>query len=491
MSPIEEIIAKTVGQRADRIVETLCDIVRFPSIVKSDPREAGPGERDCQLYLQKRLEALGFAADLWEPDGPALYTKYEGRPGANKGRTFEGRPNLAGVLKGAGDGRSIMLTGHIDVVPPGAPEHWISDPFAPVVSEGFVRGRGTVDMKGGVACMLMAIEILKEIGATLAGDVVFTIVVDEEIGGMGSLAMVDRGYRADAGIMTEPTANRIAPLCHGILWGRIIVDGIGGHAELTRTMGRQRPGGRHSALPAGHRRHRHPQPPLADRPGEESHADGSSEPDHRDADQGWRASVFDGGPRRDRHRRAVSSAREGRIRPRGPREARGRGASGGGVPGGPVSSQASGSNRLDSRRGLCGSLSRSSFRRGFQSAVSEAGLDPGSPVSALTATSVCRLGSDARRRSISAPVIRLNPINRTSASPSAILWIARRRSHSRFTGGAGGFHDCRGPARRNAYGVWPSRVGCHEQLFRYFSSSPGVIRLEVGTQAVALIPNEH
>src|ERR1700684_4618576 len=126
--------------------------------------------------------------------------KYEGRPGANKGRTFEGRPNLAGVLKGKGEGRSIMLTGHVDVVPPGASEHWTSDPFAPVVSEGSVRGRGTVDMKGGVACMLMAIEILKEIGVTPAGDVVFTTVVDEEIGGMGSLAMVARGYPADAGI---------------------------------------------------------------------------------------------------------------------------------------------------------------------------------------------------------------------------------------------------------------------------------------------------
>ena len=73
MSPLEETIAKAVEQRADRIVETLCDIVRFPSIVKSDPREAGPGERDCQLYLQKRLEALGFTTDLWDPDGPALY----------------------------------------------------------------------------------------------------------------------------------------------------------------------------------------------------------------------------------------------------------------------------------------------------------------------------------------------------------------------------------------------------------------------------------
>jgi acetylornithine deacetylase len=87
-------------------------------------------------------------------------------------------------------------------------------------------------MKGGVASMLMAIELLREAGATLAGDVVFTTVVDEEMGGMGSLAMVDRGFRADAGIMTEPTANRIAPLCHGILWGRMVIDGIGGHAEL-------------------------------------------------------------------------------------------------------------------------------------------------------------------------------------------------------------------------------------------------------------------
>ncbi len=126
-----------------------------------------------------------------------------------------------------------MLTGHIDVVPPGAAEHWSTDPFEPVLKDGFLHGRGTVDMKGGVACMLMAVEILQEMGVPLKGDVVFTTVVDEEIGGMGSLAMVDRGFTADAGIMTEPTANRIAPLCHGILWGKIIIDGIGGHAELT------------------------------------------------------------------------------------------------------------------------------------------------------------------------------------------------------------------------------------------------------------------
>lgn len=222
-----------IDANADRIVETLCNIVAFPSIVKSDPREAGPGERDTQLYLKRRLEALGMETDLWEPDGPALLEKYRGRPGAHEGRTFDGRPNLAGRLAGAGGGRSLMLTGHIDVVPPGEASHWSTDPFAPVVADGMVYGRGTVDMKGGVACMLMAVEFLHELGVTLRGDVVFTTVVDEEIGGMGTLAMVDRGWKADAGILTEPSANRIAPICHGILWGRIVVDGIGGHAELT------------------------------------------------------------------------------------------------------------------------------------------------------------------------------------------------------------------------------------------------------------------
>ncbi len=232
MTDLTQTIAEAVEARADQIVRTLCDLVAFPSVVKSNPKEAGPGERDCQLYLKGRLEALGFTTDLWDPDGLALYAQYEGRPGANKGRTFEGRPNLGGTLAGTGGGRSIMLTGHIDVVPPGAADHWATDPFGPLVEDGVVKGRGTVDMKGGVACMLMAVEILKEIGVPLSGDVVFTTVVDEEIGGMGSLAMVDRGFRADAGIMTEPTANRIAPLCHGILWGRIVLDGIGGHAEL-------------------------------------------------------------------------------------------------------------------------------------------------------------------------------------------------------------------------------------------------------------------
>ena len=108
---------------ADRIAGTLADLIAFPSVVPVDPAEAGPAERECQEYLRDRLAELGFRTDLWEPDGPALYAKHEGRPGAHKGRTFAGRPILAGTLEGEGGGRSLMLTGHIDVVPPGPADH--------------------------------------------------------------------------------------------------------------------------------------------------------------------------------------------------------------------------------------------------------------------------------------------------------------------------------------------------------------------------------
>ncbi len=134
---------------------------------------------------------------------------------------------------GTGGGRSILLTGHVDVVPTGPIEHWRTPPFTPTVTDDFVIGRGAVDMKGGVASMLMAAEVLIKMGVPLAGDMVFSTVCDEEICSMGALALADRGYTADAGIMTEPTANQIAPICYGILWGRIILDGIGGHAELS------------------------------------------------------------------------------------------------------------------------------------------------------------------------------------------------------------------------------------------------------------------
>ena len=232
MDDTDRRIIAAVERRADVIVRTTAELIGFPSVVPVDSRNAGPAERDCQLYLQARLHDLGFKTDLWDPDGPALFAKHQGRPGAHAGRHFDGRPILAGRLAGSGGGRSMMLTGHVDVVPPGAAGHWRTDPFVATVQDGMLTGRGAVDMKGGVACMLEAASVVRELGIDLAGDIVFATVVDEEIGGMGSLALVDRGWHADAAILPESTALAISPICHGILWGRIRLDGIGGHAEL-------------------------------------------------------------------------------------------------------------------------------------------------------------------------------------------------------------------------------------------------------------------
>ena len=102
---IEQTISKWVDESSEHIIKTLCDMIEFQSITKINPEEAGPGERECQEFLKERLESLGMTTDLWEPDGPQLLEKYRNRPGANPGRTFDGRPNLGGILKGTGKGR--------------------------------------------------------------------------------------------------------------------------------------------------------------------------------------------------------------------------------------------------------------------------------------------------------------------------------------------------------------------------------------------------
>ncbi len=95
---LERRIVDAVDRNRERIAQTLQELIRFESIVMADPSKAGPGERECQKYLERRLAAAGFKTDLWEPDAEALLEKYRGKPGAQLGRNFRGRPNLAGTL---------------------------------------------------------------------------------------------------------------------------------------------------------------------------------------------------------------------------------------------------------------------------------------------------------------------------------------------------------------------------------------------------------
>jgi acetylornithine deacetylase len=205
-------------------------MIRVPSITPwFEPDPELSQEDGVQEIIAGRMEALGAEVERWEPDPEAL-SEYEERPGYYADHEFEGRPNQAAVLRGGGEGRSLLLTGHVDVVPPG--EGWTTDPFGGERRDGRIYGRGAVDMKGGIAAMVGAVEAVVRSGVELVGDVTIGTVVDEEAGGMGTLALVAKGYRADACILTESTNMKVAPLCRGILWGEVKVPGRSGHIEL-------------------------------------------------------------------------------------------------------------------------------------------------------------------------------------------------------------------------------------------------------------------
>jgi acetylornithine deacetylase len=223
-------IDECLATAPDRAARLLVEMVAARSVNPwFGPADGDAREARMQALLRPRLEALGAEIDEWEPDAAAL-ARHEGFPGYHPGRDFRGRPNLVGRIPGKGDGRSLLLLGHADTV--SVDPDWSLDPFAGTRRDGMLIGRGSVDMKGGMAAALAALELLAEVGVELAGDVLYASVVDEEAGGMGTLAFVDRGHRADAAIIPEPTDLSIAPLCRGVLWCKVTIPGRTGHIEI-------------------------------------------------------------------------------------------------------------------------------------------------------------------------------------------------------------------------------------------------------------------
>src|SRR5450756_1322574 len=192
-SALEETVVTAVRAKRDELIALTRELVAYDTTA----REIGDPARDeerLQRSLATRLEAIGAGIDLWEP------------PATGRGNRllpddldFVGRPQLAARLGGSGGGPSLLLNGHIDAVSVEPRELWTHDPFAGEIADGRLYGRGAADMKGGIASMTVAFEVLHERGVRLAGDVVVCTVTDEESSGAGGWAAVDRGVRADAG----------------------------------------------------------------------------------------------------------------------------------------------------------------------------------------------------------------------------------------------------------------------------------------------------
>ncbi|MBX7127503.1 MAG: peptidase [Cyclobacteriaceae bacterium] len=183
-------------------------------------------ELGVQQLVTRKLESLGLRPDVWEPNAHEL----DGHPYYIPSRpAYKGSPNVVAVWKGTGGGKSIILNGHVDVVPEGDTAKWTQPPFGGTIVDGKMYGRGTTDMKGGNVSLMLALESLIRTGVRLKGDVIFESVVEEESGGTGTLATVLRGYKADAALIPEPTNMKLFVKQQGSMWFRITVEGRSAH----------------------------------------------------------------------------------------------------------------------------------------------------------------------------------------------------------------------------------------------------------------------
>lgn len=193
-------------------------------LVQADSTQGN--ELHAQKIIIETLRKIGLKVDVWEPEGNELI---QHPYFASQRRDFQGSPNVVGILKGTGGGRSLILNGHIDVVPEGDLEQWDHDPYSGKIIDGKLFGRGATDMKGGNVSLLLALSSLRALGIPLKGDVIFQSVIEEESGGVGTLAAILRGYKADAAIIPEPTNMKIFPKQQGSMWFRIYVKGRSAH----------------------------------------------------------------------------------------------------------------------------------------------------------------------------------------------------------------------------------------------------------------------
>lgn len=217
MTSLEQKVLDAVD--VDGLVASLCELVAIDS--------SGGRESPAQEFMAGRMAEVGMETDVWELDldelrrDPAFCEEIS-------------RESALGVVgrTGAGQGPTLVLNGHVDVVPAGDLDRWTVPPWQGTVRDGRVYGRGSVDMKGGLCCAMFAVRALRDAGVRLRGSVLIQSVVGEEDGGVGTLAAIRRGHTGDAAIVMEPTRMVVAPAQAGALNFRVTVPGVAAHGAL-------------------------------------------------------------------------------------------------------------------------------------------------------------------------------------------------------------------------------------------------------------------
>jgi acetylornithine deacetylase len=185
--------------------ETLVRLVQINSINPSLTPGA-PGEAEIASFVAESMRGIRLGVRIFEPEA--------------------GRVSVLGTLAGTGGGRSLMLNAHLDTVGVSG----MADPFSGAERDGRIYGRGAYDMKGSLAACMSAAKALRDSGIALRGDVLVAAVADEEYGSLGTMDLIGR-VRANAAIVTEPTALDVCLAHKGYLWIEVEVTGRAAHGS--------------------------------------------------------------------------------------------------------------------------------------------------------------------------------------------------------------------------------------------------------------------
>ena len=220
-------VLRAVDEMTATMLAAASALVRIPSVSGTD------AENDAQHHMATLMEDGGLDTDRWPIDLAEMYAS-PGFPGVEVERSEAW--GLVGRLPGTGDGPSLMLNGHVDVVPIGDPQAWEFAPFDGEIRQHNLYGRGSCDMKAGLIAAHWAIQAIRSAEVRLGGDLLLASVQGEEDGGLGTFALLERGWRADACVIPEPTNLDVVPANAGALTFRLRVHGHATHASR-RTEG--------------------------------------------------------------------------------------------------------------------------------------------------------------------------------------------------------------------------------------------------------------
>jgi acetylornithine deacetylase len=214
-------IMKAVDDGFDEQVQLTAELVKFPSV-----RGA---EHTAQDFTAGEMRKRGLAVDRWKIEIDDI----RHLPGFSPVHvSYDNAFNVVGSHRAdSPKGKSLILNGHIDVVPVGPLDMWTRPPFEPYVKNGWLYGRGGGDMKAGIAANLAVFDALKRLGLKPAADVFVQSVVEEECTGNGALACLQRGYRADAVLIPEPMWDQLLRAQVGVLWFQVTVRGLPVHVR--------------------------------------------------------------------------------------------------------------------------------------------------------------------------------------------------------------------------------------------------------------------